>query len=180
MRTNETPTYDTAVNETGCCYRFNPEGWDRRRLHFEKKPFVRAKTRSALHVPLNVGRVFARVMARIEAAHANDLAHTLVLSRDPSAWEGEHLFAVTKAVPGEEMATLSGDFVTRVFEGPYRKARDWHAEMQDTVEAEGKTPGRIWFFYTTCPKCAEAYGKNYVIGVAETVARRTPARSATI
>lgn len=25
-------------------------------------------------------------------------------------------------------------------------------------------------FYTTCPRCARAYGKNYVIGVAEVAA----------
>jgi hypothetical protein len=25
----------------------------------------------------------------------------------------------------------------------------------------------VYFFYTTCPKCAEVYGKNYVVGVVE-------------
>jgi hypothetical protein len=24
----------------------------------------------------------------------------------------------------------------------------------------------VYFFFTTCPKCAKAYGRNYVVGVA--------------
>nr|WP_311199429.1 hydrolase [Leisingera aquaemixtae] len=70
-------------------------------------------------------------------------------------------------MPGEEMKEITGDFITRVFEGPYRRARDWMHDMEVAAEADGKTAGRIFMFYTTCPKCARAYGKNYVIGVAE-------------
>ena len=39
--------------------------------------------------------------------------------------------------------------------------------MQDIAIAKGKTAGDVWFFYTTCPKCAKAYGQNYVVGVAQ-------------
>lgn len=28
MQRNETPHYDASVNTTGCCPKFNPEGWD--------------------------------------------------------------------------------------------------------------------------------------------------------
>jgi hypothetical protein len=28
MRTNALPAYDMSVNTTGCCPRFNPQGWD--------------------------------------------------------------------------------------------------------------------------------------------------------
>ena len=30
----------------------------------------------------------------------------------------------------------------------------------------GKPDSEVWFFYSTCPKCAKAYGKNYVVGLA--------------
>ena len=30
-----------------------------------------------------------------------------------------------------------------------------------------KPEGRVFFWYTTCPKCAKAYGENYVVGLAE-------------
>ena len=26
---------------------------------------------------------------------------------------------------------------------------------------------RLFFYYTTCPRCAKQYGKNYVVGLAQ-------------
>ncbi|EPX76048.1 hydrolase [Salipiger mucosus] len=168
MQTNALPRYDDSDNPTGCCPRFDPTGWDGRSLHFEDKPFLRATTRSAMHIPLNMGRVFARVQRRMEAAGAYDPENCIVLSRDLSPWESEHLFAVTGPVPDEQMVTLSGNFVTKVFEGPYRNARNWHAEMTALARETGAKADEVYFFYTTCPKCAKVYGRNYVVGVART------------
>ncbi|TMM52687.1 hydrolase [Sulfitobacter sabulilitoris] len=167
MQTNALPAYDDTDNLTGCCPRFKPHCWDNQHLHFEDKRFLRAVTHSAMHIPIDMGRVFSRVNTHIEDQDAYDPDDFIVLSRDTSAWNSEHLFSVSKPVAGEEMTTLSGDFITRVFEGAYRKARVWQSEMQKAVEKTGKTPGQVWFFYTTCPRCAKTYGKNYVIGVAE-------------
>ena len=113
MPTNETPHYDASVNTTGCCPRFNPGGWDDQELHFRDKPFLRAVTHSVMHVPVNMGSVFARVNRRIDDAGASADGQSIVLSRDLSPWTSEHLFSVSKSVPEEEMTTLSGDFVTR-------------------------------------------------------------------
>ena len=167
MQTNATPTFDTSHNTTGCCPRFNPAGWDGQALNFAQKRFVRATTRALAHVPLNMGSVFSRVQSHIAAAGADDPAQMLVMSRDPSAFSGEHLFAVTKDVPDEEMTTLSGDFLTRTFEGPFSEVRQWHGGMQAEARDQGRAPGEVWFFYTTCPTCAKAYGKNPVVGLVE-------------
>lgn len=166
METNSFPEYDVSENTTGCCPRFKPEGWDNQRLHFDAKKFVRATTRSAMHIPWNMGAVFTRVQENIEAAGAADPATEIVLSHDLSAWQGAHFFAVPKDIPDEEMTTLSGDFFTRVFEGPYRRARDFDHDMRVAAKAMGKTASDVYFFYTTCPKCAKAYGENYMVGVA--------------
>lgn len=167
MQTNALPVCDMSVNTTGCCPKFNPQGWDDQELHFRDKRFVRATTRSLMHVPLNMGKMFARVMDHIEKAGGIDASDYIVLSRDTSAFAGEHLFAARNAVPDEAMTTLSGDFITKVFEGPYRNVGRWHETMAELVRARGAEPKSIWFFYTTCPKCAKAYGQNYVVGVAE-------------
>lgn len=166
MLTNETPKYDARDNPTNCCPRFNPEGWDNQVLHFEKKPFVKAATVSLFHIPLNMGSVFGRTFAAIKEAHA-DHAGFLVLSRDDSPWHAEHLFAVDHDVPGAEMEYLSGNFVTKVFEGDYSQAREWCATMERIVHDAGRHLDATYFFYTTCPRCAKVYGKNYVVGVAQ-------------
>lgn len=167
MNLNELPKYDLSVNTTGCCPKFNPQGWDGQELHFKDKPFVKASSRSMMHVPLNMGGVFSRVQKHIEEAGAFSADDFIVLSRDTSPWNTEHLFSVSRPVSNEDMTTLSGDFVTKVFEGPYRQAGEWFHEMEQLVRERGSSaPGDIYFFYTSCPKCAKAYGKNYVVGVA--------------
>ncbi len=166
MQTNALPHYDDSFNTTGCCPRFNPEGWDGQDLHFDKKPFVRAFTKSLMHVPINMGSVFARVNENIQEDGAYSADNYIVLSRDLSPYQAEHLFAATAPVPEEEAVTLSGHFVTRVFEGPYRATKGWHKEMQELAQTKGGSGKDVYFFYTTCPKCAKAYGKNYVVGVA--------------
>jgi hypothetical protein len=167
METNALPRYDSSDNPTSCCPRFNPDGWDGQELHFEDKPFVKATTRGIFHIPINMGSVFPKTFEAIEAANAVDTEQVIVMSIDPSAWRAEHYFAVTRDVPGQEMVRLSGNYMTKVFEGPYKNAPQWGKEMQAYVRSKGKQPGKVYFFYTTCPKCAKAYGKNYVVGIAE-------------
>jgi hypothetical protein len=91
MQTNALPHCGDAHYTTGCCPKFNPDGWDGQDLHLKDKKFVHATTR--------------------RPAHPNQ--HRLGLR--PRAGQG----------------------------------------------AEG-----YLFLYTTCPKCAKAYGKNYLVGVA--------------
>ena len=167
MKTNTLPKYDMSDNPTNCCPKFNPEGWDKQDLHFEDKLFVKAKTRSFAHMPLNMGSVFSKIFAAIEKAGATDDNNFIVLSYDPSAWTGEHYFSVTKDIPGREMVRMSGDYVTKVFEGPYKKLPEWEKDMKAFVKDKGKHAQKTYFFYTTCPKCAKSYGKNYSVAVSQ-------------
>lgn len=156
---------DMSHSPKGCCPRFNSEGWEGRHLHFEDKLFVRATTHSLLHVPIDMGRVFTCVQEHIADADAQDPEGYLVLSRDLSVTEGEHLFAVTKPVPDEEMVTLSDDFISRVFEGPYRQTKDRLHDTKVAADAAGQEAKTVYMLYTTRPRCARAYGKNYVVAL---------------
>jgi len=167
MEINALPDYDMSDNPTNCCPRFNPEGWDKQELHFRDKLFVKAKTISIFHIPLNMGKVFPETFKAIEKADAQDMHQFIVLSYDPSAWRGEHYFSVTRDVAGQEMVHMTGDYLTKVFEGPYRNAPKWEKEMEDYVNTNGKKVKKTYFFYTTCPKCAKFYRKNYMVAVAE-------------
>jgi hypothetical protein len=167
MQTNTLPVYDQSENTTGCCPRFKPDAWDGQDLHFDNKLFVRVITRNVMHIPMNMGSVFTHTFDAIETAGAMDPDNFVVLSRDLSPWKGEHLFAVSKPVPNEEMVRLSGDYRTRVFNGPYRDAPKWLDQFEDELEAQDLDADRMYAFYTTCPKCAKAYGENYVVAFAK-------------
>jgi hypothetical protein len=169
MQVNALPSYDTRVTPTGCCPKFSPEVWDEQTLHFKDKLFVRVSTLSIFHIPINIDSVFRKTTAAIEQAGALDEVNFIVLSTDVSAWHSEHYFSVAKDVPGQEMLHMTGDYYTKVFEGPYRKVKVWETEMSDLVNRKGKQLKKTYFFYTTCPKCAKFYGKNYVVAISQFV-----------
>lgn len=169
METNILPKYDMSNNPTDCCPRFQPEAWDEKELHFKEKLFVKAETLSIFHIPLNMGSTFSKTFDAIKNANAYSEDDFVVLSYDSSPWKSEHFFSVTKDVPGEKMVHMTGDFITKVFEGPYRNAPKWEKEMECFVESRGKEAKKTYFFYTACPKCAKFYGKNYLVAVTEIV-----------
>jgi len=74
---------------------------------------------------------------------------------------------VTKDIQGAEMASISGKFLSKVFEGPYRDVRKWIEEMKTFARSRDRTLQKLYFFYTTCPKCAKKHGKNYVAILAQ-------------
>ena len=62
---------------------------------------------------------------------------------------------------------MTGEFLTKVFEGPYKNVPKWIREMEAYVEGKSRRIKKTYFFYTTCPKCAKTYGKNYMVAVSE-------------
>jgi len=150
------------VKHTGCCDPFDPAPWQDKEIKWENKMFVKDHVTSFLHMPLNMGQVITKNLARIEKEGAK-AAHQLMLTDEKSMWGADIYIDVAKGVAGAQMATLSGTFLTKVFEGPYQNAGKWAQEMKEYVESKGKTMKKLYFSYTTCPKCAKAYGKNYVV-----------------
>jgi len=149
-----------------CCPPFQPEPWDEQTITWENKRFVKNRVRSFLHIPLNFGGVMTRNMRAIEAAGAKP-EDMVILADENSLWGADVYIATSKDVPGANMATISGTFLSKVFEGPYRDIRKWIDVMQAFVTSKGKKLEKLYFFYTTCPKCAKKYGKNYVVLLAK-------------
>lgn len=61
------------------------------------------------------------------------------------------------------MSQMSGNYLSRVYEGGYQETGKWASDMRAYVEKQGKKLQKLLFSYTTCPACAKAYGKNYVV-----------------
>lgn len=160
------PDTYTNTNETDCCAIPNVDAWRDKVVTFENKRFIRLQSSSVFFVPTNLGKVMTEIQGIARDAQAYPPAdEVMTLSRDLSAWKAEQLFAVTKEVPGAINVTLNGNFGTKVFEGPFKNAKNWYLEMQSYAKELGHQALEIYMFYTTCPKCAKHYGKNYVIGL---------------
>lgn len=150
------------VKPTGCCPPFDPKPWQDKEVTWQDKKFVKGHVISFLHIPLNMGKKVVKNMQLIEAAGAKT-DQGLMLTDEKSLWGADIYIDVTKDVPGAQMAVLSGTFLTKVFEGSYNKAGQWAKEMLEYAKSKGKEVKKMYFSYTTCPRCAKAYGKNYVV-----------------
>lgn len=164
---NQIPKINMSDNPTGCCPKFNPEIYNDKLLEIEGLDMVKAKTKSFLYMPLNMGSVMTKTMKSIRDADAEVKDNYLILSQDVSMWKGEHYFLVSKSVPGMNNVKFSGTFLTKVFDGGYNQIPNWMKEMEAFVKAKGYIMENTYYFYTTCPKCAKVYGKNYVVLFAE-------------
>ncbi len=153
-------------SETGCCPRFDPGPWEDKEIKFQDKLFLKDHVRSFLHIPLNFDKIMVKNMEKIQAANALT-PEPLLLSDEKSMWGADVYIAVSKEVPGAQMEKISGTFLSKVFEGPYKNMGKWAKEMQWFVKSKGKELKKMYFFYTTCPKCAKYYGKNYTVIMAQ-------------
>jgi hypothetical protein len=142
------------TNDQICCPRFDPAPWDGKTLTW------------LFHIPLNYGAVMTRVDNAIRAAGAK-LDAPVMLTDENSLWGADVFVEAGKDVPGARMATISGTFMSRVFEGPYSQIGRWVGEMKTWLKSEGKSFDKLYFYYTTCPKCAKKYGNNYVVLLAK-------------
>ena len=151
---------------TGCCQRFHPAKWNEKVVIWDGKPFVKLHLRSFFHMPIGIDKAMPVQMKLIEAAGAKP-KQGIMLSEEKSLWSSDLLIAVEKEVPGADNVKLSGKFITKVFEGPFKDCGKWAKEMQTYVASKKKETKKLYFGYTTCPACAKVYGKNYVVLFAE-------------
>ncbi len=148
--------------ETGCCPKLNPEKYDEKSFEFKDKLFVKGHVITIFRIPINFRSVIKKLMKKIDSAHALD-KDFLMLAEEKSLWKLDILIAVKKEVSGAVMTELNGTFITKVFEGPYKDMRDWIRNMHGFARSNGHTIKKMYFYYSTCPKCAKHYGKNYVV-----------------
>lgn len=152
-----------------CCVEFEPGPWEDKEIVWENKRFVTDWVWHIFHISLNFGAVMKRNVAKIEAADAlpEDMSEFIVFS-DCGTFCGMNVFmTATKDVPDAKMATISGTFLSKVFEGPYKNMGTWIKQMKEYVAGKGRELKKMYFYYTTCPKCAKKYGKNYVVLLAQ-------------
>jgi hypothetical protein len=155
------------MNPQECCPKFDPAPWDGKTIEWNNKRFVKDKVFTLFHVPVNFGSVVKRVMGQIEAAGANAL-DGMGLSDHTSKWNMDFYVAVDKEVPGADNTTISGSFLSKVYEGPFQDTGKWCKDFETLAASRNLRVEKWYMWYTTCPKCAKKYGKNYVVILGKT------------
>ena len=150
------------VSEPECCPEFDPEPWDDKLIEWQDKRFIKDKVLTLFFMPLNFGKVMKRLNEKVEKAGAA-MPDWLCLSDHTSKWNMDLYLAVDKEVPGGDNQTLSGKFFSKVYEGPFKDTGKWSKEYESHANSKGLNIKKWYMWYTTCPKCAKKYGKNYVV-----------------
>ncbi len=149
-----------------CCPEFDPAPWDDKMFEWTNKRFLKDHVCTLFYMPLNFGKVMKRLNRQVTAADAT-MPDWLCLSDHTSRWNMDVYLAVDKEVPGAGNTTLSGKFYSKVYEGPFGNTGKWCKDYEALVKSKGLTIKKWYMWYTTCPKCAKKYGKNYVVLVGQ-------------
>ena len=148
-----------------CCPKFDPTQWDDKVFEWSNKKFIKDHVFTLFYMPVNFGRVMIRLNKIIEKANVT-VVDWLCLSDHTSRWNMDIYLAADKDVAGAENVVLSGKFYCKVYEGPFKDMGKWTKDFDNVLKNKGFGKNKLFFWYTTCPKCAKKYGKNYVALIA--------------
>lgn len=152
-------------NPQECCPEFNPAPWQDTVLEWHNRRFIKDKVCTFFFMPLNFGSAMRRLDARVTKAGAT-IQDWLCLSDHTSKWNMDLYLAVDKEIEGTENVSLSGKYFSKVYEGNFKDTGLWCKDFDKSAHEKGFKTGKMYMWYTTCPKCAKKYGKNYVVIIA--------------
>jgi hypothetical protein len=145
-----------------CCPKFDQAKWDTKTFNWDKKPFIKETIPTFFHIPFPpmIGKKMRKMFGLATKAGAiiPDTTNALVLFRDPSAFRSEIYFSVTSDVEGANNTAISGNFVARVFDGPYNAIPRFIIEMNNYLSEQGKKAKDYYVHYAYCPKCVKNMG----------------------
>ncbi len=156
---------DTKKEEI-CCPPFDLKPWDDKILNWQNKKFITGKIRTFFYIPLNFGKTIINLIKKAEASKAQ-IESALGLTEHTSKWSMNLLLGVDKKVEGANNIVLNGKFYSKVYEGSYSNIGKWIKDFEQLSTKKNYKIKKLFTSFTTCPKCAKKYGKNYVILIGE-------------
>jgi hypothetical protein len=149
-----------------CCPEFDPIPWNEKVFEWKDKTFIKDSVFTIFYMPVNFGGVMKKFDKMVREANA-EIPDYLCLSDHTSIWNMDLYLAVDKEIHGAKNTRMCGTFISKVYEGSFSDTGKWHKDFMAWCGTRGHKTGKIYMWYTTCPKCAKKYGKNYVVLVAQ-------------
>lgn len=150
-----------------CCPTFHPKKWDNKTHHWDKKKFIKASVPTLFHIPLPpmIGKRVTKMMKMAEDSKklSDNKEEILLLFNDPSAFKSDMYLSVADNVLGAKNSTLSGTFMSRVFDGKYNAIPKFIKQMDTYLAKQDKKARDYYVHYAYCPKCAKEAGHNYMV-----------------
>jgi len=155
------------VEKQECCPKFHPEKWNEKTYDWDRKKFIKATVPTFFHIPLPpmIGKRITKMMKLAEDSKklSNNKEDILVLFTDPYAFMSEIYLSVTDTVANANNTTLSGTFMSKVFDGAYKDIPKFIKQMDAYLQRTKVEAQRYYVHYAYCPKCAKEAGHNYMV-----------------
>ncbi|MBQ4819689.1 hydrolase [Aquimarina sp. MMG016] len=154
-----------------CCPEFSIEKWDEKTFDWNKKPFIKSSVPAIFHVPFfkKLGKKITQMMQKAEDAHSisENKEDILLLFNDPHPFRSDMYLSVDDEVAKARNVHLSGEFMTKVFDGHPKDMPKYIKKMNIYLESQHKKAKDYYVHYAYCPKCAKSKGHNYMVLFAE-------------
>jgi hypothetical protein len=144
-----------------CCPKFDPKPWDGKVLDWDGKLFLKGSVLCLFYMPLNFGGVISRLFAATKRAGAK-MEDGPCMSDHTSMFNMDIYVPCGKEVPGETSVRLSGRHLCKIYEGDFKDTGKFCKDFYEYAKGRKMEIGKLYMWYTTCPKCAKKWGKNYV------------------
>lgn len=143
-----------------CCAPFDPLLYDDKVFNWKNKKFIKVPVKTFFYMPLNFGAAMEKIGSYIELT-------SICMSEHTSKWKMNVYAEVVDIIPDFENAMLSGKFYFKVYEGKFSNTGKWMKDFAKQAINKNLVIKKTYMWYTTCPKCAKKYGKNYVVVIGE-------------
>lgn len=159
------------IKEKECCPVFRPAKWSEKSFKWKDKAFIKTWIPLFFHIPIRsmVAKKIIKLLGKAE--YANALAERkediLLLFTHPNPFKSEIYLSVKQPVRAAKNAPLSGNFISKVFDGPHKAIPKFMRQMEDYLRLQEEKAKRFFVHYAYCPKCVEKYGHNYIVIFAE-------------
>jgi len=154
-----------------CCPQFRTEKWDEKTHYWDNKPFIMESIPTLFHIPFPpmIGKKITKMSALAEESNTMpaNKEDVLVLFADPTPFKSEIYLSVTGNIPNAYNTTISGTFVSKVYDGAYNAIPKFIKQMDTYLAKTNKEAKKYYIHYAYCPGCAKKFGHNYMILFAE-------------
>ncbi|MDB4271051.1 hypothetical protein N9896_03035 [bacterium] len=161
------------VEKQECCPIFHPEKWNEKTFDWNHKKFIKATVPTFFHIPLPpmIGNRITKMMKLAEDSKklTSNKEDILVLFTDPHAFMSEIYLSVIDNVANANNTTLSGTFMSKVFDGAYNDIPKFIKQMDAYLQKRKAKAQRYYVHYAYCPECAKDAGHNYIVLFAQLI-----------
>lgn len=158
-------------NSQECCPKFEPNRWDEKTFNWEEKHFIKESIPTIFHIPFPkaIGNKVTKMMALAEKwdSLSDDKLEDLLLFNDPTAFKSDMYLSVSENVPSAHNVKISGTFLSKVYDGPYKMVPKFMKHMKEYLRSKDKKVKDYYVHYAYCPNCSKKFKNNYMVLFAE-------------